>query len=80
MGATCGTLKLKPAPPMTAAGSPYALYPMAPPGRNRQGVQGAHVNPLGLFLNPRGHLLTHLHIVSMACSECLPTRLNALPG
>ena len=28
MGPTCGMLKLKPAPPMTASGSRYALYPM----------------------------------------------------
>ena len=26
-------------------------------GRNRQGVQGAHLNPLGLFLNPLGLFL-----------------------
>ena len=31
MGPTCGNLKLKPAPPMTAAGSRYALYPMQRP-------------------------------------------------
>ena len=31
MGPTCGTLKLKPAPAMTAAGSDYALYPMQRP-------------------------------------------------
>jgi hypothetical protein len=31
------------------------------PGRNRWGVQGAHLNPLGLFLEPPGPLLTHLH-------------------
>ena len=31
VGPTCGTLKLKPAPPMTASGSPYALYPMDRP-------------------------------------------------
>jgi hypothetical protein len=35
-------------------------------GRKIQGVQGAH-------LNPRGPLLTHLHTVYMAYSECLPT-------
>jgi hypothetical protein len=27
-------------------------------------------------LNPPGPLLAHLHTVYMACSECLPTRLN----
>ena len=42
------------------------------------GVQGAHLNPLGLFLEPPGPLLTHLHTVHMAYSECLPTRLNPL--
>jgi hypothetical protein len=35
-------------------------------GRNRLGVQGAHLNPLGLFLEPPGHLLTHLHTVYIA--------------
>jgi hypothetical protein len=49
------------------------------PGSNRWGVQGAHLNPLGLFLEPPGPLLTHLHTVDMAYSECLPTRLNP-PG
>jgi hypothetical protein len=34
------------------------------------GVQGAHLDP--------GSLLTHLHTVYMAYSECLPTRLNPL--
>ena len=47
-------------------------------GRNRQGVQGAHLNPLGLFLEPPGPLLTRLHTVYMAYSECLPTRLSPL--
>ena len=36
------------------------------------------MNPLGLFLEPPGPLLTHLHAVYMAYSECLPTRLNPL--
>ena len=36
------------------------------------------MNPLGLFLDPPGPLLTHLHTVYMAYSECLPTRLNPL--
>jgi len=36
------------------------------------------LNPLGLFLEPPGPLLTHLHTVYMAYSECLPTRLNPL--
>jgi hypothetical protein len=36
------------------------------------------LNPLGLFLEPPGPLLTHLHTVYMAYSECLPTRLNLL--
>jgi hypothetical protein len=40
-------------------------------GRNRWGVQGAH-------LNPPGPILTHLHTVHMACTECLATRLNLL--
>jgi hypothetical protein len=30
------------------------------PGSNRKGVQGAHLNPLGLFLNPLGLFLTPL--------------------
>ena len=36
------------------------------------------MNPLGLFFEPPGPLLTHLHTVYMAYSECLPTRLNPL--
>ena len=36
------------------------------------------MNPLGLFLEPPGPLLTHLHTVYMAYSERLPTRLNPL--
>ena len=48
------------------------------PGRNRSGVQGARLNPLGLFLEPPGPLLTHIHTVYMAYSERLPTRLNPL--
>ena len=36
------------------------------------------MNPLGLFLEPPGPLLTHLYTVYMAYSECLPTRLNPL--
>jgi hypothetical protein len=42
------------------------------------GLQGAHLNPLGLFLEPSGPLLTHLHTVYMAYYERLPTRLNPL--
>jgi hypothetical protein len=36
------------------------------------------LTPLGLFLEPPGLLLTHLHTVYMAYSKCLPTRLNPL--
>ena len=36
------------------------------------------MNPLGLFLEPPGPLLTHLHTVYMVYSERLPTRLNPL--
>ena len=36
------------------------------------------MNPLGLFLEPPGPLLTHLHTVCIAYSECLPTRWNPL--
>ena len=36
------------------------------------------MNPLGLFLEPPGPLLTHLHTVYIAYSERLPTRLNPL--
>ena len=36
------------------------------------------MNPLGLFLEPPGPLPTHLHAVTIAYSECLPTRLNIL--
>ena len=32
----------------------------------------------GGSLEPPGPLRTHLHAVCMACSECLPTRLNPL--
>ena len=47
-------------------------------GATYRGFKGAHLNPLGLFLEPPGPLLTHLHTVYMAYSECLPTRLNPL--
>ena len=33
---------------------------------------------MGLFLEPPGPLLTHLHTVYMAYSECLSTRLDPL--
>ena len=36
------------------------------------------MNPLGLFLEPPEPILTHLHNVYMAYSECPPTRLNPL--
>jgi hypothetical protein len=36
------------------------------------------LNPLRPFLEVTGPLLTHLHTVYMAYSECLPTRLNPL--
>ena len=36
------------------------------------------MNPLGLFLETPGPLLTHLHTVYMAYSERLPTRVNPL--
>ena len=36
------------------------------------------MNPLGLFLDPPGPLISHLHTVYMEYSECLPTRLNPL--
>jgi hypothetical protein len=36
------------------------------------------LNPLGLFLEPPGPLLTHPHTVYTAYSERLPTRLNPL--
>ena len=36
------------------------------------------MNPLGLFLENPGPLLTHLHTVYMAYYERLPTRLNPL--
>ena len=35
-------------------------------GRNRQGVQGAHLNPLGLFLERSGPHFTHFHTVYIA--------------
>ena len=36
------------------------------------------MNPLGLFLEPPGPLLTHIHTVYIRYSECLPTYLNPL--
>jgi hypothetical protein len=36
------------------------------------------LNPLSLFLEHPGPLLTHLHTVYTADSERLPTRLNPL--
>ena len=47
-------------------------------GSSREGVQGARLNPLGLFLEAPGPLLTHLHTVHTGCSERRPTRLNPL--
>ena len=55
-----------------------AILPGGLPGRDRQGVQGAHLNPLGLSLEPPGPLLTRLHTVYIGRSECLTTRLNPL--
>ena len=43
------------------------------PGRKGWGVQGAHLNPLGLFLRTSTPC-----IWVMAYSECRPTRLNPL--
>jgi hypothetical protein len=48
-------------------------------GREKQiGSSGGSLEPPGPLLEPPGHLLTHLHTVSMAYSECLPTRLNPM--
>jgi hypothetical protein len=47
-------------------------------GEADTGVQGARLNPLGPLLDPPGPLLTHLHTVYIAYSECLPTRLTPL--
>jgi hypothetical protein len=38
-------------------GEQIRTYFQSQAGRNRQGVQGAHLNPLGLFLNPLGLFL-----------------------
>jgi hypothetical protein len=47
-------------------------------GSNRQGVQGAHSNPLGLFLNPLGLCLrTSIPFIWRVLSA-FPTRLNPL--
>jgi acyl-coenzyme A synthetase/AMP-(fatty) acid ligase len=49
------------------------------PNREQQiGGSGGSLEPLGPLLAPPGPLLTHLHTVYMAYSECLPTRLNPL--
>jgi hypothetical protein len=50
------------------------------PTREQQtwGFRGVHLNPLGLFLDPPGPLLTHLHTVYIAYSDCLSMRLNPL--
>jgi hypothetical protein len=42
------------------------------------GGSGGSLEPPGPLLEPPGPLLTHLRTVYMACSECLPTRLNPL--
>jgi hypothetical protein len=42
------------------------------------GGSGGSLEPPAPILGPPGPLLTHLHTVYMACSECLPTRLNPL--
>ena len=59
------------------------LGAVAPPaqveGREKQiGGSGGPLEPPGPPLEPALALLTHLHTVYMACSERLPTRLNAL--
>jgi hypothetical protein len=49
------------------------------PRRARQGeTDTAGFRGPGPLLEPPWHLLTHLHTVYLACSECLPTRLNPL--
>jgi hypothetical protein len=55
---------------------------VAPAGRgarekNMGGSRGSLESP-GPLLEPPGPLLTHLHTVCMAYSECLRTRLNPL--
>jgi hypothetical protein len=47
-------------------------------GEKQTGGSGGSLEPPGLLLKPPGPLLTHPHTVHMACSECLPTRLNPL--
>jgi hypothetical protein len=42
------------------------------------GGSGGSLEPPGPLREPRGPLLTHLHAVYAASSECLPTRLNPL--
>jgi hypothetical protein len=48
-------------------------------GATDRGFQGAHLNPLGLFLEPPGPLLTHLHTVCMAHSERLEAERTCFP-
>ena len=75
-------MKLSPRPPgaRTAARCPAARsgWSTAREQQIGQGAQGARLTPLGLFLEPPGPFLTHLHTVYMAYSERLPTRLNLL--
>jgi hypothetical protein len=48
-------------------------------GREQQiGGSGGSLEPPGPHLQPPGPLLTRLHTVHIAYSECLPTRLNPL--
>jgi hypothetical protein len=56
----------------------YIVIEGALAGSNRQGGSGGSLEPPGPLLGLPGPLLTHLHTVYMACSECLPTRLNPL--
>ena len=56
---------------LAAAGSGQAGITQ---GERDKGFRGRSLEPLDLFKA----LLTHLHTVCMACSECLPTRLNPL--
>ena len=49
-------------------------------GEQQIGGSGDSPEPPGPLPEPPGPLLTHLHTVHMAYSECLPTRLNPLPG
>ena len=59
----------------------YVMSDMSDAGSNREGVQGAHLNPLGLFLKPLGLFLrTSIPVIWRILSAFLRARTPWLRG